>query len=270
VENRFEQFIKERQYLTNVTPATVEWYRQSLAWLGIESPTDADLKTFVMRMREKGLKPSGCNCRIRAVNAYLKWSGTALRVPKLKEPQVILPTFTAEQVKRFIAYKPKRCCQRRLYLLVLILLDTGCRISEALDLRVEDCDFDNLLVTLKGKGQKERRVPFSFELRKALYRYTREMQPHLLVLTTKQGCRLDRHVVARDVKLLCKRLRFTPPARTLHSFRHTFALNYLRRGGSVFHLQKVLGHSSLEMTRRYANLMTEDLQAVHQRLSLLA
>ena len=50
---------------------------------------------------------------------------------------------------------------------------------------------------------------------------------------------------------------------------HTFAVNYLRKGGSVFHLQKMLGHSSLEMTRRYANLMTEDLQAVHQRLSLL-
>jgi integrase/recombinase XerD len=45
---------------------------------------------------------------------------------------------------------------------------------------------------------------------------------------------------------------------------------YLRKGGSVFHLQKVLRHSSLEMTRRYTNLMTEDLQAIHQRVSLLA
>jgi integrase len=68
----------------------------------------------------------------------------------------------------------------------------------------------------------------------------------------------------------CKRLGFDPPARTLHSFRHSFALNYLRRGGSVFHLQKVLGHSTLEMTRRYANLVTADLQAVHQRVSLLS
>ena len=73
----------------------------------------------------------------------------------------------------------------------------------------------------------------------------------------------------RDVKLLCRRLGFAPPARTLHAFRHTFAVNYLRRGGSVFHLQKVLGHSTLEMTRRYANLVTADLQAVHERVSLL-
>ena len=52
-----------------------------------------------------------------------------------------------------------------------------------------------------------------------------------------------------------------------------FSLNELprtRNGGSVFHLQKVLGHSSLEMTRRYANLMTEDLQAVHEKVSLLS
>jgi integrase/recombinase XerD len=63
---------------------------------------------------------------------------------------------------------------------------------------------------------------------------------------------------------------FDAPERTLHAFRHTFAINYLRKGGSVFHLQKVLGHSSLEMTRRYVNLITEDLQVIHQRVSLLA
>jgi integrase/recombinase XerD len=74
----------------------------------------------------------------------------------------------------------------------------------------------------------------------------------------------------RDVKLRCKWLGFDPPARTLHAFRHTFAINYLRKGGSVFHLQKILGHSSLEMTWRYANLMTADLQAVDQRVTLLS
>jgi len=64
--------------------------------------------------------------------AYLKWSGSAFTVPKLKEPQFILPTFTANQVKRLIAFKPQGQFQRRLHLLVLILLETGCRISEAL------------------------------------------------------------------------------------------------------------------------------------------
>lgn len=265
------QFIQERRYLSNVSLATVEWYKQSLRWLGTESPTADDLKAFVMRMREKGLKPTACNNRIRAVNAYLKWTGSPLRASKLKEPQLVLPTFAASQVKLMLGWKPRNFYQRRLHLLLLILLDTGCRISETLDLRVSDCDFDNLLLTLNGKGGKQRKVPFSFELRRHLVRYTRDFCPHahVVMLGTRKGYRLDRHVMARDVKLLCKRLGFDPPARTLHAFRHTFAVNYLRRGGSVFHLQKVLGHSSLEMTRRYANLMTEDLQAIHQQVSLL-
>jgi len=89
------------------------------------------------------------------------------------------------------------------------------------------------------------------------------------VFATKSGRRLGRRVVLRDVKLLCEKLGIEIPERTLHALRHTFAVEYLRRGGSVFHLQMVLGHSSLEMTRRYVNLVTEDLQKVHQRVSLL-
>jgi integrase/recombinase XerD len=155
---------------------------------------------------------------------------------------------------------------------VLLLLDTGCRISEALTVRVRDIDMENLLVTLDGKGSKQRVVPFSFELRKAIFRFMRDFgrKVDALLFANRGETGLGRRNMLRDVKLLCKRLGFTPPARTLHAFRHTFAVNYLRRGGSVFHLQKVLGHSTLEMTRRYANLMTEDLQAVHERVSLLS
>ena len=135
MKEKFEQFIRERKYLSNVTPATVEWYTQSLQWLETESPTESDLKNFVFRMRERGLKATGCNNRIRAVNAYLKWSGSTLRVPKLKEPQFILPTFTLPQVSLLTGSKPKRFYGRRMHLLTLILLDTGCRISEALGIR---------------------------------------------------------------------------------------------------------------------------------------
>ena len=280
---RFEQFIRERQYLTNVSPATVEWYKHSLKWLPSESPSEDELKNAVLQMREKGLKATGSNSAIRAINAYLHWCDNPhikcspacrhLRITQLKEPQIILPTFTTVQVSRLVHWKPKKVFwQRRLHLLILFLLDTGCRISEVLSIHVRDIDFDNLLVTLDGKGGKQRIVPFSFDLRRAIFRYVTEYnrKPDYLLLATKNETQLGRRVVLRAVKNLCKRLGFDPPARTLHAFRHTFAVNYLRKGGSVFHLQKVLGHSTLEMTRRYANLMTEDLQAIHQKVTLLA
>jgi integrase/recombinase XerD len=272
MEPRFEQFIRERQYLTNVSPSTLEWYKHSFKWLRTEAPAQDELKDAVLRMREKGLKATGCNSAIRAINAYLKWSGSPLKIPQLKEPQLILPTFTAVQVRSLVSWKPRDFYQRRLHLLVLVLLDTGCRITEALTLHVRDIDLDNLLITLDGKGRKQRVVPFSFELRKVLYRFVADQnrKPDLLLLASRNETRLGRRVMLRDVKLLCKRLGFDPPARTLHATRHTFAVNYLRCGGSVFHLQKVLGHSSLEMTRRYCNMITQDLQAVHERVSLLS
>ena len=189
-----------------------------------------------------------------------------IRIPQLKEPQLVLPTFTKAQVTRLVNWKPKKIFwQRRLHLLILFLLDTGCRVDEALSVRVREIDFDNLLLTLDGKGRKQRIVTFSFELRRALYRYIHEFnrKPDYLLLAPKNETKLGRRVVLKAVKNLCKRLGFEPPARTLHAMRHTFAVNYLRHGGSVFHLQKVLGHSTLEMTRRYANLLTEDLQAIH-------
>jgi integrase/recombinase XerD len=278
----FEKFIQERQYLSNVSPRTVEWYRESLRWLDSECPTQADLNEIVMRMRTNGRNASGCNCSTRAINAYLHWAsgserkcGTGCahpRISRLKEPSNVLPTFTPAQIALFLAWKAKGRFKRRLYVLVLLLLDTGCRISEALSLRIQDLDFDNLLVTLDGKGCKRRIVPFSFALRKALYRFVSDfkLRPEDRLFGTGNGLALNRDNILRDVKLLCGRLGFVPPARTVHAFRHTFAVNYLRRGGSVFHLQKVLGHSSLEMTRRYANLVTADLQAVHERVSLLS
>jgi len=75
----FSQFIRERQYLQNVSPATFEWYKHSFKWLRTDNPSEHELKDAVMRMREKGLKATGCNSAIRAINAYLKVRLTAPR-----------------------------------------------------------------------------------------------------------------------------------------------------------------------------------------------
>ena len=72
---RHQQFIRERQYLHNVSPATMRWYTFAFKWLSLctnpEEPTQAELNDMVCRMREKGLKATGANAAIRAINAYL-------------------------------------------------------------------------------------------------------------------------------------------------------------------------------------------------------
>ena len=277
---RHEQFIRERQYVMNVSPATIKWYTHALKSLDCEEPSQETLNTLVVKMRERGMKATGCNAATRAINAYLHWAsgsqgkcGGGCRHPHvkpMKEPEFVPTVFTDEQVKKLINFSGRKFFERRLHLMILILLDTGARISEVTGLKVADVDMDNLLLTLTGKGRKQRKVPFSLELRKVLYRYMRDFSPTRLLLASRSGDELGRGTALHEVKRLCKRLGFEPPARTLHAFRHTFATNYIKRGGSVFHLQKSLGHTSLDMSRRYAQLTTDDLTAVHSKISLLA
>jgi len=263
-----DQFIREKRYLLNVSPATIRWYTHALKWLPNESPSDNELRDTVIRMRSEGLKATGANAAIRAINVYLKWRGLG-HIRQLQEPEFIPPMFSADQVQRIVRWKPTTFYDKRLHLLMLILFDNGCRISEALAVKMSDVNLDDLLMTLTGKGRRQRRVPMSIELRRVLCRFTNEKQAAEYLLSSKDGKPLLRNVCLRNVKQVCTRLGFEPPARTLHAFRTTFAIGYLRNGGSVFHLQKILGHRTLEMTRRYANLVTEDLQSVHERFSLL-
>jgi integrase/recombinase XerD len=266
----FEQFIQERIYLQNVSPRTVDWYRQTFKWLEKYPLTEEGLKSLVVGMRQAGLEATSCNNRIRCVNAFLKWAGSPLKVAKLKEDTKVMPTYTADQLKSIIDFRPKTSGDKRLHTIVLTLIDTGVRIEEALSLKRSAVNLDQMLLTVHGKGGKERLVPFSFELRKVLWKYTAKQDSRCeLLFSTKDGRKLQRRNVLRDFKALCRRLGFAPVRRSVHALRHTFAVNYLRSGGSVFHLQKALGHTSLEMTRKYANLVTDDLQATQHQVSLM-
>lgn len=275
----YEEFLREKRYLLNVSERTLSWYKLALRWLPHPNPDEREIKDVVIRMREAGIRPSSINSYRTALNSYLHWTTGSdkpcgpqcshPRIPKMKEPQTIPQTYSKEDIGKLIAWKPKGYCERRLLTLIAMLADTGCRVDELLSLKWSDVSFDDLLICVRGKGDKQRRIPFSLEARRFLFRHQQQSKFDL-VFASITGVKLGRRNVLRDVKLLCQKLSVRVPARALHAFRHTFAIHYLRKGGSVFHLQRALGHTTLEMTRRYANLMTEDLQKIHQQVSLLA
>jgi integrase/recombinase XerD len=154
----------------------------------------------------------------------------------------------------------------------MLLLDTGLRIEEALSLQHEDMDLDNCLIRVHGKGQKQRQVPFSMELRRILWKYIHAVaqHPQAFLFSTRVGGKLSQRNMLRYFKLLGQKLHIDGVRFSFHTLRHTMAVNYIRNGGDVFRLQRILGHATLEMTRRYVNLQTADLREVHNKLSLLA
>ena len=138
----FQQFIDERRYLKGVSPATVEWYRYS--FLAFERRCDEitkpKLRSPVVDMVKSGLSACSVNDYIRCMNAFLVWAkeeghiSTSFKLEKLQTERKVIQTLSPEQIKRLIQFKPNARFKRT-HTACLILLDTGLRISELLNLR---------------------------------------------------------------------------------------------------------------------------------------
>lgn len=257
------QFIEERKFLQNCTPKTMEWHAHALLKAFGGCTTEADYKQRIIELRQRGVSAISVNSWVRSVNAYLRWSGAGFKLSKLKTESKILATFSQDQVTKLLAYHPKSKTMKRAQALAGLLLDTGLRIAEALALRRSDVDLDNLLVTTMGKGRKERKVPISLEGRRRLYLWLRnENGPH--VFGTRLGSPLTPRNAQRDLANLCRRTGISGVRTSPHTLRHSFAVNYLRRGGNLEFLRRCLGHSSILVTQRYVQSLTpEDLQSSH-------
>jgi site-specific recombinase XerD len=279
-----EQFTTELRYIRNVSPATLRIYEFSFRHFegALESKTDVIKR--IGELREKGVKPVSVNTYLRCINSFFHWRDgkgekcspqcTHIRISKLKEEHLVLATFSPADVKKLLDFKPRLFSEARLHTLVCLYLDSGLRLSEALNLAKTDVDFDNLLLRVKGKGGKHRLVPMSVELRRILYRWNMKrdaaVQQTTWAFCTIQGVRLSARNFLRDFKELCVSLGITGVRCSPHTLRHTFAVSYLRAGGNLFYLSRVLGHSDIKTTQRYLqSLGIEDLQEAHSRISLL-
>ncbi len=279
-----EQFITERKIFKGVSPATVLWYEQSLKRFEGALESREAIGKRIVELRERGLSPISINTHLRCVRAYLNWAHSeghlaqSIKIGFIKAEKKVIATLSPEQVQHLITFRPKGTNATRCHVALCLILDTGLRISEALGLRREDVDFDSLLLRVLGKGGKHRHVPISLEFRKTLYRYlTRQQtlafrsQPNQFVFATRNGTRVTVRNFQRDLRILGRKagivgVRFSP-----HTLRHTFAVSYLRNGGNLFYLSKILGHSSVVITQCYLqSLQVTDLQAVHDRLSPLS
>jgi integrase/recombinase XerD len=269
-----EQFIRERTYLKGVSQNTLHWYRDSFHAFQDATHSKEAIVQRISELMVRGVKAVSINTYLRCINAYLRWlhlehGHDLIKIPRLKEEQKVLVTFAPVQVKALLTFKPKGRNQARAHAASCLILDTGLRISEALGIQRDDIDLDNMFIRVTGKGNKQRLVPMSLELRKLLFRWT-QRHPKGLVFATRIGTRLTVRNFQRDFKALCARLAITDVRCSPHTLRHTFAVSYLRAGGNLFYLSKILGHTTVTTTQRYLqSLGIDDLKAVHDRLSLL-
>jgi site-specific recombinase XerD len=206
--------------------------------------------------------------------------------PPKPEKRVITP-YTYEEIKLMLASlertrqytRPGQCLQDRAVLdperaraIILFLLDTGVRAEELCNIKIGNVDKRQMRVKVFGKGAKDRYVSFSTKTQQALWRYlaTRpDAQDHDYLFHSKgPSGQLDR---SRLLKMLIAiGQRAGVKGVNVHRFRHSFAIQYLRNRGDVYTLQRLLGHSTLDMVKRYLEIAQSDVEDAHKTASPVA
>jgi integrase/recombinase XerD len=274
----------------NLSKKTLDYYHFSLLpftrflnahYQGItpEEITPAVIREAVTWQREQSSPATANHCLalIKRLYNFLVNEGyiaesPAAKVEKLRTTRKVIETFSSEQIEKVLnACEGREFVDVRDKAILLMLLDTGLRASELCGIALQDVDLDAQTIHIRhGKGDKERTVPFGRGVKQALSQYLRMREgiesSHLFI--TRDCNPLDRYRLKDLVRRRCKRAGITGIRPSPHTLRHTAAVFYLRAGGDTFTLQKLLGHSSQEMTRRYCeSLSAEDVQQKHREYS---
>jgi integrase/recombinase XerD len=278
IKELFDNFIKEKRFLDNVSENTIRSYQMSfLKFQAYASVLDkSSLNSFVIGMREEGLKPGGCNVKIRSINSFLTWcfennhTTEHLKIKQIRTGQPGLKVFSDAHIKALVGYKPKGRYKWRTWALTCLLVDSGMRIDEALTLRLKDVDLEQLVLKIVGKGGKERHVPFSIHLRKILWQYLKKRFESEYMFSTSGGPYMYRNYI-RDLKEICGELGIEGVRISPHGLRHYFAINYLRMGGDLYRLSRILGHTTVSTTQLYLRTMgMEGIREAHSQFSPLS
>jgi integrase/recombinase XerD len=222
------------------------------------------------------------NGYLRALRAFWSWAQregfveenpfSHIKIPKA--PKKIMPTFTQEQLRQIVAAMDTGTpLGYRDYIIILTFMDTGIRCSELTGLKVGDVNLEARLFKVWGKGAKERMVPFGRKVQSALWKYLTSYRPEPMmpcydhVFLTGQGRPLSKDRVEAIVEHYGAKAGISGVRVSPHTFRHTFAIMFLRNGGNVFSLQRMMGHSTLDVLRIYVNMAQSDIQEAHRRYS---
>jgi len=195
-----------------------------------------------------------------------------VRTPKT--PKTLPAVMTAEQTNQMLdgvpdaAEKLERPFPARDLAIFELLYGCGLRISELTGLDLEDFDFNEPWVRVRGKGRKERQVPLPGKAARALERYLDARQPAVAteraLLLNHRGRRLtDRG--ARGIVKFYARMITGDSSLHPHSLRHAYATHLLSDGADLRAIQELLGHSQLSTTQKYTQVSLADLMAVYDK-----
>ncbi len=281
----FLRHLRER----NASPHTIKAYTCDLdafaLYIGSREWKAIDhivIRGFLSHLYDKGLSKTSVARALAAVRSLYRWlaqegvveqnPAKLVSTPRLAKKLPRVPTI--EEVNSVLDGKMPEVASfpERDRLLLELLYGCGIRNSELVGINLDDIRMSNEAILIRGKGKKERYVPFGESARDALAHYlpwrlqlvatVKKYTPALLI--NQRGGRLTTRSVGRIVKRIAVAKGLSPDVHP-HTLRHAFGTHMLEEGADLRAIQELLGHERLATTQRYTQLSVKHMMDVYDQ-----
>ncbi len=273
----------------NLSTGTIAWYKQILKMFerylgtqGVTTPravTPTLIREHLEDMRERGNSSVTIARTYGGLRCFFGFLARERMIPQnpfqlVEKPRMerkLIKPLSLDQVRLLLAQcRQKRYDEHRLWTIMVLIFDTGLRISEVIGLRKDAIDFQSGVMNVMGKGGKERQVPFGLNSKRALWSYMArrgDIPGQDLFFVSRFGGRCCRYLLRKEFHRLGAQAGIQGVRVSPHTMRHTFATQYIMNGGDAFSLQQILGHSTLDMVKVYVGLANRDVAELHRKFS---
>lgn len=290
LEVQIEEFLRQLQR-ENLSAHTVRAYRSDLRQFleyfsppGGNPPTPRELDTLALRewlghLYRQRLSPVTLRRKLAALRTFFRYlvsRGLAeanlprlLRTPRAPKtiPRVMTPEQTNALIDKVGAGEPERPFAARDRAMFELLYGCGLRAGELVGLNLEDVDLSERWLRVRGKGRKQRQVPFGRKAAEALKNYLAVRVAgagERALFVNRAGARLSDRSLRRLVKFYAALLAGDAGLHP-HSLRHAFATHLLADGADLRAIQELLGHARLSTTQKYTQVSLTELLRVYDR-----
>lgn len=279
-----KDFMDDRS-LKNISATTVDRYTRTLAEfqdfcskdeiVNVEDVTPNTVKKYLLYCQnDKGNNPTTKNSKLRVLKSFFNYMAESEYIEEKQNPtkkvhyareDIRIEVFQDYHIKQMLNYyrkirdRSKSFFAVRDYTMILFFLSSGCRCGEVSNLRWNDIDLINQVVTVFGKKREQSSVPLVDKIVKELAEYKVYCEKKFngkldYVFPTQNNKQMSSNAIKCVFKRLQREMNFRDVRLSSHTFRHTLAQKMILNGCDVFTLQKILRHKDLDMSKKYLAL----------------
>ena len=281
IEDAFENFLQHCKFEKTLTSITIENYKEDFSIFlryypdkkEVSDLTKDDLNDFSYDQALNGLSPTTIARRISTIKNFYSFLEGENIVKGIISDEIIipkkehhLPQVLSEEEVNALLKAPDLSTEKGIkeYAILDILYSCGLRVSEAVNLQINQINEQEGIINILGKGKKQRIVPIRKEALKALKRYINEVRnEHLvidkkIVFLDKKGKKMSRQAIYNIVKENAKKAEIKKEIHP-HTLRHSFATHLLDNGADLRVVQELLGHTKIGTTQIYTHVTAKTL-----------